>query len=167
MSDFNSVRDPNNVLLSLIAHALFEAGNGQYWMTIFSASEDWEGELVQLCRKGCYVAYALSDRSIQLNAVLKTQWEFMTHIYPSEAEKAVEAESRSRAQKRWSSFKKRSFNQQVEYFRVLKSPPPANQTAAAIKEAASGLRLLLMRLGANDWVNRLDEVEKELISLSR
>lgn len=166
MSDFNSVRDPNDILLSLIAYALFEAGNGQYWMTTFSAAENWEGELERLCRKGCYVAYALSDRSIQLNAVLKTQWEFMTHLYSSEAEKAVAAESRSRAQKRWSSFRRRRFNQQLEYFRVLNSAPPAEQTAAAIKEAASGLRLLLIRLGASDWVSRLDEVEKELIGLA-
>jgi len=89
----------------------------------------------------------------------------MTPIYSSEAEKAVAAESRSRAQKRWSGFGRRCFNEQLKYFRVLKSAPQADQTDAAIKEEAIGLRPLLMRLGASDGVNRLDEVEKELISL--
>lgn len=64
MSDFNSCRDSNDILLSLIAPALCEAGNDQYWMTTFSAAEKWEGERERICRKCSYVAYTLSDRSI-------------------------------------------------------------------------------------------------------
>lgn len=154
----------DEVLLGLLAHSLFDSDNGHYWLALSAKTEGWEEEVLGVCRLGCDVNFALSNKMISLVAVLRTQWQFMTHQFSDECEKTREAESRAKAQKRWSAFRKQKLDRQIEYFKVIESIYPSDETILAVKGAANRLKLMLIKSGLKKWAEQLERIEHDLTS---
>jgi len=160
----DQVEDLDEVLLGLLAHSLFDKDNGHYWLALSAKTEGLQEEVLSLCRLGCDVNFSLSNKTISLVAVLRTQWQFMTHQFSDECEKNREAESRAKAQKRWSAFRKQKLDRQIEYFKVVESVHPSDEIILAVKESANSLKLMLIKSGLKKWAEQLERIEDDLTS---
>lgn len=160
----DQVEELDEVLLGLLAHSLFDKDNGHYWLALSAKTECWQEEVLGVCRLGSVVNFALSNKTISLVAILRTQWQFMTYQFSDEYEKSREAESRVKAQKRWSAFRKQKLDRQIEYFNVLESTHPPDEIILAVKESANSLRLMLIKSGLKKWADQFERIEHDLIS---
>jgi len=140
-----------NIVKGLVLHHLFENKRGRYLIDFLADRGDWRENVERLLRIGSFVEYSFADKTIILEAVLLNTFEYANRSYASAAEQELFAESRSRAQKRWSRFKKLRYMPQLLESLEKKCSPQVSERRVVIEAAASAVKILLIENGRRDW----------------